>query len=100
MNCQQTPGGLLVTGITDFSLPETLDCGQCFRWQRLESGAYRGSAYGKSLTVSMDEKGLLLQGAAEEDFQALWRSYFDALILTLILIITKSEELWQTRIRF
>ena len=72
-----TPGGLLVTGITDFSLPETLDCGQCFRWQRLESGAYRGSAYGKSLTVSMDEKGLLLQGAAEEDFQALWRSYFD-----------------------
>ena len=77
MNCQQTPGGLLVTGITDFSLPETLDCGQCFRWQRLESGAYRGSAYGKSLTVSMDEKGLLLQGAAEEDFQALWRSYFD-----------------------
>ena len=60
-----------------FSLPETLDCGQCFRWQRLESGAYRGSAYGKSLTVSMDEKGLLLQGAAEEDFQALWRSYFD-----------------------
>lgn len=77
MNCQQTPGVLLVTGITDFSLPETLDCGQCFRWQRLESGAYRGSAYGKSLTVSMDEKGLLLQGAAEEDFQALWRSYFD-----------------------
>ena len=55
----------------------TFDCGQCFRWQRLESGAYRGSAYGKSLTVSMDEKGLLLQGAAEEDFQALWRSYFD-----------------------
>ncbi len=61
---------------------------------KLESGAYRGSAYGKSLTVSMDEKGLLLR-AAEEDFQALWRSY-----LTLILIITKSEELWQTRIRF
>ena len=77
LNCQQTPGGLLVTGITDFSLSETLDCGQCFRWQRLESGAYRGSAYGKSLTVSMDEKGLLLQGAAEDDFQALWRSYFD-----------------------
>ena len=60
--------GLLVTGITDFSLPETLDCGQCFRWQRLESGAYRGSAYGKSLTVSMDEKGLLLSRSGGRGF--------------------------------
>lgn len=77
MNCQQTPDGLLVTGITDFSLAETLDCGQCFRWRRLESGAYQGFAFGKSLTVSMDERGFLLQGETEENFQRLWRSYFD-----------------------
>ena len=77
MDYHQTPDGLLVTGLPDFSLPETLDCGQCFRWQRLPSGAYRGAAFGRPLTVSMNEKGLLLQGVTAGDFQTLWRAYFD-----------------------
>ena len=76
-------------------LDSTLDCGQCFRWQRLESGAYRGSAYGKSLTVSMDEKAFCFKERRKRISRR-----FGVLILTLILIITKSEELWQTRIRF
>ncbi|MFR9190573.1 MAG: DNA glycosylase, partial [Anaerotruncus massiliensis (ex Togo et al. 2019)] len=32
----------------DFSLPETLDCGQAFRWKRLPDGGFFGVARGRA----------------------------------------------------
>lgn len=59
-----------------FSLADTLNCGQCFRWNETESGWFEGVVEGRFCCVSQDDYGILLQGIAdgEEDF---WRDYFD-----------------------
>lgn len=52
------------------SLSQTLECGQCFRWVRMEDGSYRGVAGGKCVRVS----GGNLSGVLKDAF---WAHYFD-----------------------
>ncbi|MGI5904852.1 MAG: DNA glycosylase [Candidatus Pararuminococcus gallinarum] len=40
----------------DFDLAQTLDCGQCFRWEMLEDGSFSGIAFGKYCRVSKRAK--------------------------------------------
>ena len=40
--------------ITDFTLAETLDCGQAFRWKENPDGSFSGAAYGKLVTLTLD----------------------------------------------
>ena len=56
-----------------FDLGQTLDCGQCFRWERREDGAYQGIASGRFLT--MDVSGI--EKVCEDPF---WAQYFDAAV--------------------
>lgn len=56
--------------IKDFDLAETLDCGQCFRWNRQEDGSYTGVASGRVLSISRENLPMIL----EDPF---WREYFD-----------------------
>ena len=44
--------------VKDFNTEHIFDCGQCFRWRRLEDGSYTGVA--KDRIVNMkEEKGVL-----------------------------------------
>lgn len=63
----------------DFDLDETLDCGQAFRWVRLEDGGYRGACLNTPLTIRpAGEKGVFfLEDTGEEQFLSVWRGYFD-----------------------
>ena len=54
----------------DFDLAATLECGQCFRWDRLPDGSYSGIASGLMLHIS----GGNLEDALADPF---WRAYFD-----------------------
>ena len=60
-----------------FDLDETLSCGQCFRWDQLGPGNWRGGVSGRTIIVRQSEDVLLLEGADLADFQELWRPYFD-----------------------
>ena len=59
-----------MTALRDFDLGATLECGQCFRWDRQPDGSYRGTAGGKALCVSQDH----MEAAMDDPF---WRAYFD-----------------------
>ena len=62
--------------ISDLDLVQTLDCGQCFRWQAQPDGSYQGIAFGKSVVARREGDRLVLDGADASD-AALWRRYFD-----------------------
>ncbi len=65
-----------VSGAEDMSLSDTLCCGQSFRWREVDGG-FKGTAYGKTVTVRKDGEDLLIIGATQGDFENIWRAYFD-----------------------
>ena len=78
--------GLLVEGIDSFSLPMTLDCGQCFTFSPLPVSdciehlcqTWRGTAGGQALTISQRTDGaLFFHDTTAQQFDSFWRSYFD-----------------------
>ena len=67
---------LIFEKISDLSLKETLDCGQCFRWKEQDDGGFFGVVRERSVTVHTDGDRLIVDGAGEND-RALWADYFD-----------------------
>ena len=53
-----------------FDLAQTLDCGQCFRWDKQADGSYTGVAFGRIINISQENRQEVLG-------EALWSNYFD-----------------------
>jgi len=60
----------------NLSLGETLDCGQCFRWQPHGDG-FIGIAQGRQLMLHMKEENLVMKDTDLEEFESIWKSYLD-----------------------
>jgi len=64
----------------DLNLQETLECGQCFRWNAVPAPdgeiRYQGVALQNELTVSQRGDRVTFH-CTKEDFQQYWKSYFD-----------------------
>lgn len=59
------------------NLDFTLDCGQSFRWEK-EKDVWSAVAYGKKISVSQqDGNTLVFYGTSRDDFEKIWRRYFD-----------------------
>lgn len=71
----QTHGYITIPYDKNFDLPLTLFCGQAFRWKEVEDG-WHGVAFSKPLTVKKSDNGLIFE-CSEEDFENIWRKYFD-----------------------
>ena len=77
MICKENNNGVYIENITNLDLLQTLDCGQSFRWIQLPDGSFKGIAYGKSVTVRLKDSTLYIDNTTKEDFDKIWRSYFD-----------------------
>ena len=66
-----------IQGLSDFSLRDTLCCGQSFRWRELSDGGFSGTAFGKTVSIKCDGEDYLIIGSTKEDFETLWKGYFD-----------------------
>lgn len=77
MIAEKTKDGMKISGISGLSLPETLDCGQCFRWKPDENGNWRGMVRGVCRSIRQEEDGITILGADEEEFSSIWFDYFD-----------------------
>ena len=77
MNCVETQNGVVVSGVTDLDLAQTLDCGQSFRWKQLEDSSFKGVAFGKCVTVRLDGTDLYIENSNKNDFENIWYDYFD-----------------------
>ena len=65
-----------IVGVTDFDLPGTFECGQCFRWDADVVGAYTGVACGLAARLRREGGSIFISGTLE-DFERVWRGYFD-----------------------
>lgn len=67
----------MIVTIDDFSAQHTFECGQCFRWQRLDDGSYLGVAGGRATRICTDGNTVNID-CSEEDYNQFWKSYLDA----------------------
>jgi len=65
-----------ITGVSDFDLEKIFECGQCFRWNADETGAYVGVAYGRVARMRRRGDSVFISGSLD-DFENIWRSYLD-----------------------
>ncbi len=61
----------------EFSLDQTLDCGQAFRWTKTGDNAYKGYYIDTPLEISADGDSITFHNTSEEDFLSIWVPYFD-----------------------
>ncbi len=77
MHYIKTDNGILLKDAKDFQPAHIFECGQCFRWNAMPDGSYRGVAGGKTLRVFKKGCDVLFDGTDEREFNGYWASYFD-----------------------
>ena len=74
---EQCGKDLLLRDIKYFDLDNTLDCGQSFRWQKTGDNCYTGIAHSRVLVLSLQGNDLVLHDVTQDEFENIWRDYFD-----------------------
>ena len=59
-----------------YDLAKTLDCGQCFRWERTKDGEWIGVAFGRLISVKQENGEIVIYNSTAEDFYDIWSHYF------------------------
>lgn len=77
MKVQFKNNDTILSGVTDFNLTQTFDCGQCFRWSKIDDSSYSGIAHGKYLKISADGNNVILHNTSAEEYYETWEEYFD-----------------------
>ena len=77
MKIVQQNGNIELHEAKNFVLIETLDCGQAFRWQEIAPNMWQGVAFGRLLKIGSADGIITLYDTTEEDFNLIWREYFD-----------------------
>lgn len=66
-----------IENVTDFSLSQTLECGQCFHYVRIGEEDYKISAFGRLLHISQHKDTLIFHNTSADDYEHIWKQYFD-----------------------
>ena len=70
-----------VSGLTNFDIGKIFDCGQCFRFDEVESTAHEkefsGVAYGRFVSFAQDGETVFIYGSNVEDYESIWKRYLD-----------------------
>ena len=76
-NVTEKNNNIIITGQSDFNLTHIFECGQCFRFDKDETGAYIGTAYGKTIKISHTADAITLHQTSMSDFNEIWRHFLD-----------------------
>ncbi len=60
-----------------FVISQTLECGQCFRFNCIEPENYVVIAFGKVLNIYQIGDSIIFSNTTEDDFKNIWCRYFD-----------------------
>ncbi len=60
-----------------FCISDTLECGQCFRYERLGEEDYRLAAFGRMIRLKREHDSIVFYRVSEKDFREIWIPYFD-----------------------
>ncbi|SMC23003.1 N-glycosylase/DNA lyase [Clostridium acidisoli DSM 12555] len=68
---------VVIKNIKNFELDHVFECGQCFRWNKTETGSFIGVAFGRVIEVEKQNNDLIIYNTNKEEFNNIWFEYFD-----------------------
>jgi N-glycosylase/DNA lyase len=68
---------VVLEGVKNFNIKQILECGQCFRWDKVGEMNYIIVAFGKVLEILQEEDKVTFLNTNKEDFEKIWFKYFD-----------------------
>ncbi len=68
---------IVLTEYDSFSISQTLECGQCFRFEKIDEENYVVIAFGRILNIYQSGEEIVFADTSEEDFNNIWKGYFD-----------------------
>lgn len=77
MKYLSTENEIVVENSFGINLDDTFNCGQCFRWNKLNDGSFIGIAHGKKLIVKENNNKIIFKNTTKLDFENIWIDYFD-----------------------
>ena len=70
-------GKVILEGVRNFNIKQILECGQCFRWEKVGELNYIVVAHGRVIEVIQENDKVTILNTNEEDFNNIWLDYFD-----------------------
>ncbi|GFI61043.1 DNA-3-methyladenine glycosylase [Clostridiales bacterium] len=68
---------IILTEYDSFVISQTLECGQCFRFEAVGDENYVFIACGRILNICQEGDTIVFKNTSEEDFKDIWIKYFD-----------------------
>ena len=68
---------VILKGVKDFNIKQILECGQCFRWERISDTDYIVVAYRKVIEIMQNGDEVIIYNTNLKDFNEIWKDYFD-----------------------
>lgn len=63
--------------VKNFDIKQILECGQCFRWDKISDTDYIVVAFGRVIEITQKGNEVIIHNTNEEDFNNIWLHYFD-----------------------
>lgn len=67
----------VLCGVKDFDVGQTLECGQCFHFKKIDENEYGVVAFGKLLHIRQEKETVIFYDTTEEEYGSIWEKYFD-----------------------
>lgn len=67
----------ILCGVKDFDVGQTLECGQCFHFKKIDENEYGVVAFGKLLHIRQENESVIFYDTTEEEYENIWKKYFD-----------------------
>ncbi len=77
MNIIEENGNIILEDVCDFNIEQTLECGQCFHFDKIDENEYIVVAYGKMLHILQQDKKVTLFDTDRTTYDTVWKGYFD-----------------------
>ena len=77
MNYFSTKDSLIVENLDEFNILNTFECGQCFRFNKIDDFTYRGVVFDKVISISAKNNQYIIKGITLNDFENTFINYFD-----------------------
>lgn len=68
---------VIVNGVKNFHIKQIVECGQCFRWEKVADNNYIGVAFGKVIEVIQEGNTVIILNSTKDEFENIWLGYFD-----------------------